>query len=53
MYSNLEVISFSVTRELLSYWNNDCQFVFEPGEFEFMVGGNSEDVLTKRINIEP
>lgn len=37
-------VSFTVTPELLKFYNNDLDFVCEPGEFELMIGPNSRDV---------
>jgi beta-glucosidase len=46
-----EIVSFDITEEMLSYWNEDRQFVFEPGEFDIMLGRSSADVESKRIRI--
>ena len=37
-------IIFTITPELLKFYNNDLDFVCEPGEFELMIGPNSRDV---------
>lgn len=37
-------VSFSITPELLKFYNYDLQFVCEPGDFDVMIGGNSRDV---------
>lgn len=42
-------VSFDITEEMLSYWNEDRQFVFEPGNFDIMLGSSSADVESKRI----
>ena len=44
-------ITFDITREMLAYWNNDGEFVFEPGEFDLMIGSSSADVETARVTI--
>ena len=36
-------VDFSLTKEELSYFNHDCDWVCEPGDFEIMVGPNSRD----------
>lgn len=36
-------ISFKITPELLKFYNYDLDYVYEPGEFHVMVGGNSRD----------
>ena len=46
-----ETVSFDITEEMLSYWNEDRQFIFEPGEFDIMVGRSSADVESSRIRI--
>ncbi len=35
--------AFNLTADDLGFWNNDRQFVTEPGEFKVMVGGSSAD----------
>lgn len=45
-------INFEVTREMLSYWNNSGEFVFEQGEFDIMIGKNSSEVETARVYVE-
>ncbi|MEG1007366.1 MAG: beta-glucosidase BglX [Bacteroides sp.] len=42
-------ISFKITPELLKFYNYDLQFVCEPGEFDLMIGGNSQEVKTTRF----
>lgn len=37
-------LTFHLTAEDLKFYNNDLQFVAEPGEFQVMVGNNSRDV---------
>lgn len=44
-------VSFDITEDMLSFWNNDGAFVFEPGEFDIMIGKNSGQVQTQRIYI--
>ncbi|MCR5828714.1 MAG: beta-glucosidase BglX [Bacteroidales bacterium] len=36
-------VDFTLTKEELSYFNHDCDWVCEPGDFEIMVGPNSRD----------
>lgn len=47
-----ETIIFKLTRNSLSFYNNELQWVCEPGEFEVMVGGNSRDVLKQTFILE-
>ncbi len=42
-------ISFKLNQEDLKFYNHSLDFVFEPGEFEIMVGGNSRDVMKGKI----
>lgn len=50
-FEEKEVV-FRLGRDSLSFWNAELEYVWEPGEFEIMVGKNSEDVLVKRILIK-
>lgn len=42
-------VSFSITPELLKFYNYDLQFVCELGDFDVMIGGNSRDVKKARF----
>ena len=42
-------VSFSITPELLKFYNYDLQFVCEPGDFDVMIGGNIRDVKKARF----
>ena len=42
-------VSFSITPELLKFYNYDLQFVCEPGDFDVLIGGNSRDVKKARF----
>tara|TARA_R110002050_G_scaffold204522_4_gene340155 strand:- start:71891 stop:74548 length:2658 start_codon:yes stop_codon:yes gene_type:complete len=44
-------IEFILTSEELAIWNREMKRVVEPGEFEVMVGGNSEDVLKTKFSV--
>ena len=41
-----KTVSFEITPEDLKFYNSDLEFVWEPGEFDIMVGANSRDVLS-------
>ena len=41
-------VYFKITVELLKFYNYDLKYVFEPGEFEIMIGGNSKDLKSVR-----
>ena len=45
-------ISFEITEEMLKYYNNKEEFIFEAGEFEIMIGDNSEQLLKEKIIIQ-
>lgn len=45
-------ISFKITEEMLKYYNNKEEFIFEAGEFEIMIGDNSEQLLKEKIIIQ-
>jgi beta-glucosidase len=38
-------VTFELTADELSIWNREMKRVVEPGEFEVMIGGNSEDLI--------
>ena len=38
-------ITFTITDEMLKFWNDKMEFVSEPGEFKVYVGRNSSDTL--------
>ena len=39
-------IEFDISEEDLKFWNNDKQFISEPGEFQLFIGTDSENVKT-------
>lgn len=43
-------ISFDITTGDLKFYNNDLKYDWEPGEFQIMIGGNSRDVKSVKIN---
>ena len=45
-------VAFEISREMLSYWNEEQTFCFEPGDFDVMLGNNSSNVSTARVWIE-
>lgn len=42
-------VSFTLSEEMLRFYNPSLQYVSEPGEFTVMVGGNSKDLLVRDI----
>ncbi len=47
-----KTITFEITPELLKFYNNDLVYDWEAGEFQIMIGGNSNDVSVKSVNCE-
>lgn len=45
-------VTFSVTPEMLSFYNADLELVVEPGDFDIMVGPNCRDVQTAVLTVE-
>jgi beta-glucosidase len=43
-------VSFSITPSDLKFYNNDLKYDWESGEFDIMIGGNSRDVKSARVN---
>jgi len=48
--NEIRTVTFRITPEELKFYNSDLKFVWEPGEFEIMVGASSEDVQRVTIN---
>ena len=44
-------VTFDITTETLSFYNYDLDYVFEPGDFDVMVGGSSDNVKTARFTL--
>lgn len=38
-------VTFTLTVEDVKFYNTDLKYIYEPGDFKVMVGGNSRDVL--------
>ncbi len=45
-----KTVTFNITPEDLKFYNSNLRYDWEPGEFEIMIGGNSRDVKTQKIN---
>ncbi|HEY4206739.1 MAG TPA: beta-glucosidase BglX [Puia sp.] len=43
-------ITFTISTEDLKFYNGDLKYDWEPGEFDIMVGGNSRDTKSARVN---
>lgn len=45
-------IRFEITTEMLKFWNDKLEFVYEPGEFKVFIGPNSEyDLLSAKFRL--
>ncbi|HSI78788.1 MAG TPA: beta-glucosidase BglX [Lunatimonas sp.] len=47
-----KTISFEISTEDLKFYNYDIDYVWEPGEFEIMIGGNSSEVKVASVKWE-
>jgi len=47
-----KIVSFELTEKDLGYYHSDGAYFADDGEFNIMVGPNSGDLKTKRINIK-
>ncbi|WP_374462204.1 beta-glucosidase BglX [Chryseobacterium taeanense] len=45
-----KMVNFTLTPENLKFYDDELNFDWESGEFDIMIGTNSQDVQTKRIN---
>ena len=43
-------VTFNITPEDLKFYNGDLKYVWEPGDFVIMVGGNSRDLKSAKVN---
>jgi beta-glucosidase len=43
-------VMFTITPQDLKFYNNELKYDWEPGDFVIMVGGNSRDVLSAKLN---
>lgn len=46
-----KTVSFRITPKLLKFYNYNLDYVFEPGDFDVMIGGNSHDVKSARFTL--
>lgn len=45
-------VHFVIGKDMLRFHNNKLEFVFEPGEFEIMIGKNSAELTGARLHFE-
>ena len=43
-------VSFEITPELLKFYNSDLKYDWESGDFEIMIGSNSKEVKSLKVN---
>ena len=46
-------VTFRITADMLSFYNEDEQWGWEPGEFDIMVGLDSEQIEGQRVYLSP
>lgn len=44
-------VSFTISNELLKFYNANKEWAAEPGEFQVMIGGNSRDLKTESFRL--
>lgn len=47
-----KTVSFTITRDLLRFYDYDLNYVAEPGDFDIMIGGNSQAVKTAKLTLK-
>ena len=47
-----KTVSFTITRDLLRFYDYDMNYVAEPGDFNIMIGGNSQAVKTAKLTLK-
>ncbi|MBO3269372.1 beta-glucosidase BglX [Hymenobacter defluvii] len=47
-----KTLTFRLSPDALKFYNNDLNFVAEPGDFQVMVGGNSRDVQMASFKLQ-
>lgn len=45
-------VSFKINVEMLKFYNFDIDYVFEPGDFDVMIGTNSRDLKSARFTVK-
>ena len=45
-----KVVEFELTTDDLKFYNHELQWQWEPGDFNVLIGGNSEDLQTVSFN---
>lgn len=47
-----QTITFEITPDMLKFYNSELQHISEPGDFEVMIGSNSEEVKSKTFTLK-
>ncbi len=47
-----KTVSFTLTQDLLKFYDYNMNYVAEPGDFDIMIGGNSRDVKAVRLTLK-
>jgi beta-glucosidase len=47
-----KTLSFTITKEMLSFYNRDMKYTAEPGVFNIMAGGNSEALISLPVTLK-
>ena len=47
-----KTVSFTITRDLLRFYDYDMNYVAEPRDFNIMIGGNSQTVKTAKLTLK-
>lgn len=45
-----KTVTFDISPEDLKFYNYELEYVWEPGDFEIMIGGNSRDLTMGKLN---
>lgn len=45
-------VSFTITPDMLKFYNRDLEYVLEPGDFNIMIGPDSRDLKTAKLTVE-
>lgn len=45
-------VEFTITPDLLKFYNKNLDYVLEPGEFDIMIGANSQDVKREKLVVK-
>lgn len=45
-------VTFTVTPDMLRFYNSELEYVWEPGEFDLMAGPDSRNLITRRFELK-